>query len=156
MALTIGQAAPAFKLFNSEKEEVSLSSFLGKKVIIHFFPQAFTGVCTTQLCSMRDNLNYYTDLNAVVLGISVDSVFTLEKFKAEQNYNFSLLSDFNKEVSKAYDAIYDSWILNMNGVSKRAAFVIDSNGLVQYAEVLESAGDLPNFEAIKACVAQIA
>jgi peroxiredoxin len=155
MALTIGQAAPAFKLFNSEKEEVSLSSFLGKKVIIHFFPQAFTGVCTTQLCTMRDNLNYYTDLNAVVLGISVDSVFSLGKFKEEQNYNFSLLSDFNKEVSKAYDAIYDSWILNMNGVSKRAAFVIDTNGLVQYAEVLESAGDLPNFEAIKACVAQI-
>jgi peroxiredoxin len=156
MALTIGQAAPAFKLFNSEKEEVSLSSFLGKKVIIHFFPQAFTGVCTTQLCTMRDNLNYYTDLNAVVLGISIDSVFSLRKFKEEQNYNFCLLSDFNKEVSKAYDAIYDSWILNMNGVSKRAAFVIDSNGLVQYAEVLESAGDLPNFEAIKACVAQIA
>ena len=156
MALTIGQAAPAFKLFNSEKEEVALTDFLGKKVIIHFFPQAFTGVCTTQLCTMRDNLNYYTDLNAVVLGISVDSVFTLGKFKEEQNYNFSLLSDFNKEVSKTYDAIYDSWILNMNGVSKRAAFVIDSNGLVQYAEVLESAGDLPNFEAIKACVAQIA
>ncbi len=156
MALTIGQAAPAFKLFNSEKEEVALTDFLGKKVIIHFFPQAFTGVCTTQLCTMRDNLNYYTDLNAVVLGISVDSVFSLGKFKEEQNYNFSLLSDFNKEVSKAYDAIYESWILNMNGVSKRAAFVIDSNGLVQYAEVLESAGDLPNFEAIKACVAQIA
>jgi peroxiredoxin len=156
MALTIGQAAPAFKLFNSEKEEVSLSSFLGKKVIIHFFPQAFTGVCTTQLCTMRDNLNYYTDLNAVVLGISVDSVFSLGKFKEEQNYNFSLLSDFNKEVSKAYDALYENWILNMNGVAKRAAFVIDSNGLVQYAEVLESAGDLPNFEAIKACVAHIA
>ena len=156
MALTIGQAAPAFKLFNSEKEEVALTDFLGKKVIIHFFPQAFTGVCTTQLCTMRDNLNYYTDLNAVVLGISVDSVFSLGKFKEEQNYNFSLLSDFNKEVSKAYDAIYDSWILNMNCVSKRAAFVIDSNGLVKYAEVLESAGDLPNFEAIKACVAQIA
>ena len=134
MALTIGQAAPAFKLFNSEKEEVSLSSFLGKKVIIHFFPQAFTGVCTTQLCTMRDNLNYYTDLNAVVLGISVDSVFSLGKFKEEQNYNFSLLSDFNKEVSKAYDAIYDSWILNMNGVSKRAAFVIDSNGLISASE----------------------
>ena len=155
MALTIGQAAPAFKLFNSEKEEVSLSSFLGKKVIIHFFPQAFTGVCTTQLCTMRDNLNYYTDLNAVVLGISVDSVFSLGKFKEEQNYNFSLLSDFNKEVSKAYDAIYDSWILNMNGVSKRAAFVIDSNGLVQYAEVLESAGDLPDFKAINEALANL-
>ncbi len=156
MALTIGQAAPAFKLFNSEKEEVALTDFLGKKVIIHFFPQAFTGVCTTQLCTMRDNLNYYTDLNAVVLGISVDSVFTLGKFKEEQNYNFSLLSDFNKEVSKAYDALYENWILNMNGVAKRAAFVIDSNGILQYVEVLESAGDLPNFEAIKACVAQIA
>jgi peroxiredoxin len=156
MALTIGQAAPAFKLFNSEKEEVALTDFLGKKVIIHFFPQAFTGVCTTQLCTMRDNLNYYTDLNAVVLGISVDSVFTLGKFKEEQNYNFSLLSDFNKEVAKAYDALYENWILNMNGVAKRAAFVIDSNGILQYAEVLESAGDLPNFEAIKACVAQIA
>ncbi|MEY3842826.1 MAG: hypothetical protein RIR80_397 [Bacteroidota bacterium] len=156
MALTIGQAAPAFKLFNSEKEEVALTDFLGKKVIIHFFPQAFTGVCTTQLCTMRDNLNYYTDLNAVVLGISVDSVFTLGKFKEEQNYNFSLLSDFNKEVAKAYDALYENWILNMNGVAKRAAFVIDSNGILQYVEVLESAGDLPNFEAIKACVAQIA
>jgi len=156
MALTIGQAAPAFKLFNSEKEEVALTDFLGKKVIIHFFPQAFTGVCTTQLCTMRDNLNYYTDLNAVVLGISVDSVFTLGKFKEEQNYNFSLLSDFNKEVAKAYDALYENWILNMNGVAKRAAFVIDSNGILQYVEVLESAGDLPNFEAIKASVAQIA
>ena len=156
MALTIGQAAPAFKLFNSEKEEVALTDFLGKKVIIHFFPQAFTGVCTTQLCTMRDNLNYYTDLNAVVLGISVDSVFTLGKFKEEQNYNFSLLSDFNKEVAKAYNALYENWILNMNGVAKRAAFVIDSNGILQYVEVLESAGDLPNFEAIKACVAQIA
>ena len=130
MALTIGQAAPAFKLFNSEKEEVALTDFLGKKVIIHFFPQAFTGVCTTQLCTMRDNLNYYTDLNAVVLGISVDSVFTLGKFKEEQNYNFSLLSDFNKEVAKAYDALYENWILNMNGVAKRAAFVIDSNGII--------------------------
>jgi peroxiredoxin len=155
MALTIGQTAPEFKLFNSEKEEIALSGFLGKKVIIHFFPQAFTGVCTTQLCTMRDNLNYYTDLNAVVLGISVDSVFSLAKFKEEQNYNFNLLSDFNKEVSRAYDAIYENWILNMNGVAKRAAFVIDSKGILQYAEVLESAGDLPNFEAIKACVAHI-
>ncbi|MEN9369831.1 MAG: hypothetical protein RI952_696 [Bacteroidota bacterium] len=155
MALTIGQSAPEFKLFNSEKEEIALSSFLGKKVIIHFFPQAFTGVCTTQLCTMRDNLNYYTDLNAVVIGISVDSVFSLGKFKEEQNYNFNLLSDFNKEVSRAYDAIYENWILNMNGVAKRAAFVIDSKGILQYAEVLESAGDLPNFEAIKACVAHI-
>ncbi len=155
MSITVGQQAPAFKLFNTEKKEIALSDFLGKKVVIHFYPQAFTGTCTTQLCTMRDNLNYYTQLNAEVLGISVDSVFTLIKFKEEQNYNFNLLSDFNKEVSQAYGSFYEHWILNMNGVSKRAAFVIDSKGIVQYAEVLELASELPNFEAIQACVAAI-
>ncbi len=155
MSITIGQKAIDFTLFNTDKKEVKLSDFLGKKVIIHFFPQAFTGVCTTQLCTMRDNLNYYTNLNAVVLGISVDSIFTLGKFKEEQNYNFDLLSDFNKEVSRSYGAIYEDWILNMKGVSKRSAFVIDSEGTVQYAEVLESAGDLPNFEKIQETVAKI-
>lgn len=155
MALQIGQQAPAFKLFSSDKTELSLSDLKGKKVIIHFFPQAFTGTCTTQLCTMRDNLAYYTGLNAEVLGISVDSVFTLAKFKEEQNYNFPLLSDFNKEVSKAYGALYDEFVFGMHGVSKRAAFVIDSNGIIQYAEVLESAGDLPNFDAIKKVVESI-
>ncbi len=155
MSITIGQKAIDFTLFNTDKKEVKLSDFIGKKVIIHFFPQAFTGVCTTQLCTMRDNLNYYTNLNAVVLGISVDSIFTLGKFKEEQNYNFDLLSDFNKEVSRSYGAIYEDWILNMKGVSKRSAFVIDSEGTVQYAEVLESAGDLPNFENIQEVVARI-
>ncbi len=155
MSITVGQKAIDFTLFNTDKKEVKLSDFLGKKVIIHFFPQAFTGVCTTQLCTMRDNLNYYTNLNAVVLGISVDSIFTLGKFKEEQNYNFDLLSDFNKEVSRSYGAIYEDWILNMKGVSKRSAFVIDSEGTVQYAEVLESAGDLPNFEKIQETVARI-
>jgi peroxiredoxin len=155
MSITVGQKAIDFTLFNSDKKEVKLSDFLGKKVIIHFFPQAFTGVCTTQLCTMRDNLNYYTNLNAVVLGISVDSVFTLGKFKEEQNYNFDLLSDFNKDVSRSYGSLYEDWILNMKGVSKRSAFVIDSEGTVQYAEVLESAGDLPNFEKIQETVARI-
>ncbi|MFN5705683.1 MAG: redoxin domain-containing protein [bacterium] len=155
MSITVGQKAIDFTLFNTDKKEVKLSDFLGKKVIIHFFPQAFTGVCTTQLCTMRDNLNYYTNLNAVVLGISVDSIFTLGKFKEEQNYNFDLLSDFNKDVSRSYGAIYEDWILNMKGVSKRSAFVIDSEGTVQYAEVLESAGDLPNFEKIQETVARI-
>lgn len=153
MSITVGQQAPDFSLFNTEKKEVKLSDFLGKKVIIHFFPQAFTGNCTTQLCTMRDNLNYYTNLNAVVLGISVDSVFTLGKFKEVENYNFDLLSDFNKEVSRSYGALYEDWILNMKGVSKRSAFVIDETGKVIHAEVLESAGDLPDFNKIEAAVA---
>ena len=153
MSIKVGQEAPDFSLYNTEKKEVKLSDLRGKKVIIHFFPQAFTGTCTTQLCTMRDNLNYYTNLNAVVLGISVDSIFTLAKFKEVESYNFDLLSDFNKEVSRLYGSIYEDWILNMKGVSKRAAFVIDENGIVTYAEVLESAGDLPDFTKIEAIVA---
>jgi len=153
MSITVGQMAPDFSLYNTEKKEVKLSDLKGKKVIIHFFPQAFTGVCTTQLCTMRDNLNYYTNLNAVVLGISVDSIFTQVKFKEVENYNFDLLSDFNKEVSRSYGAFYEDWILNMKGVSKRAAFVIDEEGKVAYAEVLESAGDLPDFGKIEQAVA---
>jgi peroxiredoxin len=149
MQLSKGQSAPAFNLFNSEKNKVSLSDFSGKNLVILFFPQAFTGVCTTELCSIRDNMNVYTSLNAEVVGISVDSIFTLAKFKEEQGYNFNLLSDFNKDISKAYGAFYDEFVFDMKGVSRRAAFVVDGNGQIQYAEVLESAGDLPNFEAIQ-------
>ncbi|WP_026903835.1 redoxin domain-containing protein [Pedobacter glucosidilyticus] len=148
MTLQLGEQAPDFTLFNSELKEVSLKDFAGKKVIIHFFPMAFTGVCTTQLCTMRDNFGFYEGLNAQVLGISVDSPFTLAKFKEDNNYQFPLLSDFNKEVSKAFGAYYDEFVFNLKGVSKRAAFVIDENQKVIYAEVLESAGDLPNFKAI--------
>ncbi len=152
MSINVGQMAPEFSLYNTDKKEVKLSDFKGKKVIIHFFPQAFTGVCTTQLCTMRDNLGYYTNLNAVVLGISVDSVFTLGKFKEQENYNFDLLSDFNKETARAYGSIYEDWILGMKGVAKRSAFVIDEEGKVVYAEVLESAGDLPDFNKIQEAV----
>ncbi|KHJ37860.1 putative peroxiredoxin [Pedobacter glucosidilyticus] len=148
MALQVGEQAPDFTLYNSELKEVSLTDFAGKKVIIHFFPMAFTGVCTTQLCTMRDNFGFYEGLNAQVLGVSVDSPFTLAKFKEDNNYQFPLLSDFNKEVSKSFGAFYDEFVFNLKGVSKRAAFIIDENQKVIYAEVLESAGDLPNFKAI--------
>jgi peroxiredoxin len=148
MALQIGDQAPDFTLFNSELKEVSLKDFAGKKVILHFFPMAFTGVCTTQLCTMRDNFGFYEGLGAQVLGVSVDSPFTLAKFKEDNNYQFPLLSDFNKEVSQAYGAFYDEFVFNLKGVSKRAAFVIDENQKIVYAEVLESAGDLPDFKAI--------
>src|SRR6195952_1542808 len=148
MSLQPGQPAPQFTLFSSALKEVSLSDFIGKKVVLHFFPMAFTGTCTTQLCTMRDNFGYYNGLNATILGISVDSPFTLAKFKEENNYQFDLLSDFNKEVSAAYDAIYQEFVLGLKGVSKRAAFVIDEEQNIIYAEVLESAGDLPDFAAI--------
>ena len=119
------------------------------KAKLLFFPAAFTGTCTKELCQTRDELSFYNDLNATVFGISVDMPFTLAKFKEVNNYNFALLSDFNKEASTAYQCIYAEWIHGLKGVSKRASFVIDKEGIVRYAEVLEDAGAYPNFDAIK-------
>lgn len=155
MAIEIGQKAPDFKLFNSEKKEISLSDFKGKNVIILFFPQAFTGTCTVELCSIRDNYNWYQSLNAEVIGISVDSLFTLAAYKKEQNYQFNLLSDFNKTVSSQYDSLIDEFVFGMKGVSKRSAFVIDHDGIVRYKEICEKVSDLPNFENIKNCIQSI-
>ena len=148
MSITLGQPAPQFTLFSADKKEISLADFKGHKVIIHFFPLAFTGVCTTQLCTMRDNFGYYDGLGAKIVAISVDSLFSLSKFKEENGYQFDLLSDFNKETSAAYGALYADFVFGMHGVSKRAAFVIDELQNIIYAEVLENAGDLPDFAAI--------
>lgn len=155
MSIQIGQAAPDFKLFNTEKKEISLADYKGKNLVILFFPLAFTGVCTAELCSIRDNYNIYTSLNAEVIGISIDSLFSLDRFKKDQNYNFNLLSDFNKTTSKDYDSLYEKFGFGMLGVTKRSAFVIDMNGIIQYAEILEDAGKQPNFDAIKACLEKI-
>ena len=155
MNLKVGDLAPNFKLRNTVKEQVDLEDFKGQKVLVLFFPLAFTGVCTEELCSTRDNLGIYEKLNTQILAISVDSLFSLEKFKEENKFNFPLLSDFNKDVSRAYGALYENFVLDMNGVSKRAAFVIDAEGAIQYAEVLDNAGELPNFEDIKATLEKI-
>ncbi len=153
--IATGQPAPDFKLFSADRTEVALSDYKGKNVVLLFFPMAFTSVCTAELCEMRDNLGTYADLNADVLAISVDSPFTLAKFRDEQALPFPLLSDFNKEVSTAYDSIYENFVMNMHGVSKRAAFVIDAEGVVQYAEVLENAGNTPDFKAIQAALVTV-
>jgi peroxiredoxin len=145
----IGTPAPDFTLFNSAKNQVSLHSLKGKKVVLFFFPFAFSSTCTKELCYVRDNLSLFNNIDAEILGISVDSLYTLAKFKEDQGFQFTLLSDFNKEVSRLYNAIYEDWNYNMKGVSKRASFVIDRKGIVQYAQVLENAGDLPDFEAIQ-------
>ncbi|MCW3090615.1 MAG: peroxiredoxin [Ferruginibacter sp.] len=148
--ITIGQAAPDFSLFDSEKKKVHLSDYKGRNVVLLFFPLAFTSVCTKELCSIRDNISIYNNTNAQVLGISVDSLYVLNKFKQEQNLNFPLLSDFNKEASKAFGVLYDVFpAFEMQGVSKRSAFVIDKEGIVQYAEICASPGDLPDFNSIQ-------
>jgi glutaredoxin-dependent peroxiredoxin len=149
MALQKGDTAPEFALFDTEKKEVKLSDYKGKNVVLLFFPLAFTGVCTAELCAMRDNLAVYNGLDAEVLAVSVDSLHSLRKFKEEQGFNFSLLSDFNKEASTAYDTIYETFAFGMKGVSKRSAFVIDKEGVIQYAELLEDAGKVPDFDAVQ-------
>lgn len=149
MALKVGDKAPEFKLFNTDKKEISLSDFKGKTVVLHFFPAAFTGVCTAQMCTLRDDSSFYNGLDCVVLGCSCDSLFTLGKFKAEQNLDFDLLSDFNKETCKDYDVQYENWILGMKGNSMRAAYIIDAEGTIIYAEAMESAGDQVNFASMK-------
>ena len=152
MAIQIGQQAPDFTLYNTDKEQVTLSALHGKNVLLLFFPFAFTGTCTKELCSTRDNLTFYQGANAEVFGMSVDSPHSLKRFKEDLNLNFALLSDFNKEVSTAYDTIYETFALGTKGVSKRSAFVIDKEGIVRYAEVLENASEIPNFEAIQNCL----
>ncbi len=150
-----GQKAPAFTLVDTDKKEIALDSLSGKNVVLLFFPLAFTSVCTAELCGVRDNYKIYEGLNAEVLGISVDSPFTLDKFKQEQNLNFKLLSDFNKSTSTAYNSIYQDFVFGMKGVSKRAAFVIDKNGVVQHEEILENAGEQPDFTKILAALEQL-
>jgi glutaredoxin-dependent peroxiredoxin len=147
--IQVGQQAPDFILYDSDKQKVSLSDYKGKNVLLLFYPQAFTGTCTKELCSTRDNIALYNQANAQVFGISVDSIFTLAKFKEEQHLNFPLLSDFNKTTSTAYGSLYENFAFDMHGVSKRSAFIIDKHGIVRYAEVLETATDLPDFAAIQ-------
>jgi len=149
MKIKKGQPAPDFSLYDSDKNKITLSDLKGHSVLLLFFPAAFTGTCTKELCSVRDNIGLYNDANAKVFGISVDMVYSLAKYKEEQKLNFSLLSDFNKEASAAYGCLYDTFSYEMKGVSKRASFIIDKNGIVRYAEVLDKATDLPNFNVIK-------
>jgi peroxiredoxin len=136
-------------LYNSEKNKVTLSELKGHNVLLLFFPLAFTKTCTEELCHVRDNISQYNNADAKVFGISVDALHTLAKYKEEQQLNFTLLSDFNKDVSRSYNSIYEMFGYNMKGVSKRSAFVIDKEGLVRYAEVLDNAAEIPNFDAIQ-------
>ena len=156
MSLKIGDKAPDFTLFNQDGEAVTLSSFKGKNVVVLFFPAANTGACTTEMCTFRDQLKEYENLNAQLLGISVDTHFALKMFHEKNNYNFPLLSDFNKKVIKDYDVVLDVFVpgkFDYFNTAKRAAFVVDKNGNVKYFEILANVGGQPNFDAIKKALA---
>ena len=151
----VGKKAPEINLQNGTFEVVSLSDFQGtRNVVVLFYPLAFSSVCTEELCSVRDNMKIYNSLNAEVLGISVDSLFVQKAFKQAQNLNFELLSDFNKEVSRSYECIYEDYF-GMKGVSKRAAFVIDKEGIVRYEEIQDKDDVIPNFTAIQKVLSEI-
>ncbi len=154
--LKVGDKAPSFTLRASDKSLVRLKDYRGKKVVLLFFPLAFTGVCTKELCHLRDTLHQYEQCDAQVLAISVDSLFALDRWKQEQGFNFPLLSDFNKTVCKKYGVLYRDFVFEMKGVAKRSAFVLDRQGVVRYAEVLENAGELPNFDAVQQTLRNIA
>jgi peroxiredoxin len=143
-----GQSAPDFNLYDTTKARIKLSELQGNNVLLLFFPFAFSSVCTKELCSVRDNIAFYNHVQAKVFGISVDSLYALARFKEEQHLNFSLLSDFNKQVSAAYESLEENWNYDMKGVAKRSAFVIDKQGIIRYAEILDNPGDVPDFIAI--------
>jgi len=155
MALAVGTKAPDFKLFNTDKKEISLSDFAGKNLVIQFFPAAFTGVCTAQMCSSRDDLSFYNNLNAAVVGVSVDSPFTLGVFKEKNALTFDLLSDFNKNLIHAYDMYQVNFAAGMKGVAKRGVTVVDKDGVVQYVETTANPGEQVNFEALKAALEKL-
>jgi len=159
MSLKVGDAAPDFSLKSHLLEDVQLSSFKGNKnVVILFFPLVGTAVCEKELCSTRDGMKDYESLDAQVLAISVDSPFAQKLWADRHHFNFLLLSDFNKEVSQKYGSYFDVFVpgkFDYKGVAKRSAFVIDKNGVVQYAEVLDNPGLEPDYSAIQAVLGKL-
>ncbi|HKB84972.1 MAG TPA: redoxin domain-containing protein [Ignavibacteriaceae bacterium] len=152
MPVEIGDTAPEFTLKNQDSEDMSLSDYKGENIVLLFFPFAFSSVCTKEMRRMQDEFNNNLDLDAQVIGISVDSPYTLKIFRDMNKLNFNLLSDFNKEVSRKYDSLYELYNpekYSYNGVSKRSAFVIGRDGKIKYKEICPTPGDQPDYDSIK-------
>ncbi len=153
MPLKAGDKAPDFTLKSHTLDQVSLSDYKDKSnVVLLFFPLVNSSVCEKELCSFRDGLSQYNEMDAQVLAVSVDSHFAQQLWADKHNFNFPLLTDFNKEVCQKYEAYHDIFVpgkLDYNGVAKRSAFVIDKSGIIKYAEVLDNPGDEPNYDAVK-------
>jgi peroxiredoxin len=155
MALKAGDKAPDFSLpslnpASPDINTVTLGSYKDQKdVLLLFFPQAFTGVCTKEMCTMSEGLDFFNDLNVQVLGISVDGTFVQKAFAEKFNIKVPLLSDYNREVVKKYDVMRPEFAHGMKNTSERAVFIIDKTGTIKYAEVTPTPGDLPNFDAIR-------
>jgi peroxiredoxin len=150
MALKKGDKAPAFTLYDTEKKSRSLGEFLGRKTVLAFYPGAFTGVCTKEMCTFRDSLSTLGSLNAQVVGISIDSPFANRAFAEQNKLTYPLLSDFSLEVSRSYGGLQENFSgLKSYTVSKRAVFVLDSGGVVQYAWITDNPGVEPPYSEIE-------
>ncbi len=157
MTISKGQPAPDFSLYSDTMESFALSDRRGQPLLLLFFPGAFTSVCTTELNTVNKEQDAFGGDDVQIVGISTDSPFVLHEFKSVNELQFPLLSDHDAEVSAAYGAKYDHDFTDMNldRISKRAAFVVDGEGIIRYAEVLDNAGKMPDFEAIQATLANL-
>ena len=148
MSYLIGDSIPSITLQDTEGTQITIEVGSNNHTVLLFFPLAFSSVCTNELCSVRDNIKLYESLNAKVYGISIDSFFSLKAFKQSQNLNFTLLSDFNKVQSTNFGVLNNDHF-GMIGVAKRSAFVLDGDLRLVYSEILQDAGNLPNFDKMK-------
>ena len=163
MALAVGTKAPDFSLPTKTAEgpkRIKLSENFGKtNTLLLFFPMAFTGTCTTEMCGISNGLREYTDLNANVYGVSGDNPFAQEAWAQKEKITVPLLSDYEHKIAKKYDVMYDSFLpqmnLGMGGVPKRSAFIVDREGVIQYAESNDDARELPDFDKIKAKLGEL-
>jgi len=155
MSVDVGSKAPDFTLTNEERQPVKLSEQRGKPVVLAFFPAAFSGVCTKELCTFRDSFARLNQAHAQVYGISVDTFFTLKAFHDQQQLTFPLLSDFNKQAIRDY-GVFNEEMIGLKGIAKRAVFVIDKDGVVRHREVLDDARNEPNYDAVFKALASLA
>ena len=155
MSVDVGSKAPNFTLTSQDRQPVTLSGLRGKPVVLEFFPAAFSSVCQKEMCTFRDSMARLGKADAQVYGISVDTFFTLKAWQDQQQLNFPLLSDFNKEVIRDY-GVFNEDMIGLKGIAKRAVFVIDKDGVVRHREVLEDARNEPNYEKVFSSLASLA
>lgn len=153
MPLKIGDKAPDFTLIDADRKERRLSEFAGKKIVLAFYPGAFTGVCTKEMCALRDSLANFNSMNGQIIGISIDSPFANKGFATANNITYPLLSDYTHAVSKEYTGLYDNFAgLPGYKAAKRSVFVLDAAGIVTYAWISENPGAEPNYEEVGAAL----
>lgn len=156
MAITVGSKAPDFTLADADKKPRSLSEFKGKKIVLAFFPGAFTGVCTKEVCTLRDSMSRFNELDAHVVGISVDSPYANKGFATQNRLEFPLLSDYTRATLRAYDVVHEGFGgLEGYSAAKRSVFILDKDGIVRYAWVAENPGVEPNYAEVTAAVASL-